>query len=233
MPYIKLPEGLPGIVGPMACRPEIAKPLNELAEILLRGPSTLTPGERALIATYVFSQNDCLFCQTIHGAVAAYHLGGNEQLVLDVKPCTEGAAISDKLKALMAIAGQMERQPQAGYISRPHQTGVTERSIRRDERRPSDQIVDDMVVTHGADRVRTRAAPDLHRDQLVILVELHLGRCGEFWMVNRVEHQLVHIHARESREDAHERCAHCYQYPPPDSCLCAPVPNRTPDCHER
>lgn len=46
MPYIELPEGLPGILGPMAFRPETAKPLNELAEILLRGLSTMSPGER-------------------------------------------------------------------------------------------------------------------------------------------------------------------------------------------
>ncbi|HUE22349.1 MAG TPA: hypothetical protein VMQ86_11760 [Bryobacteraceae bacterium] len=46
MPYIDFPEGLPGILGPMAFRPETAKPLNELAEILLRGLSTMSPGER-------------------------------------------------------------------------------------------------------------------------------------------------------------------------------------------
>ena len=61
MPHIDLPEGLPGIVGPMAFRPETAKPLNELAEILLHGPSTLPRGERELIASYVSSQNDCFF----------------------------------------------------------------------------------------------------------------------------------------------------------------------------
>jgi alkylhydroperoxidase family enzyme len=61
MPYIDHPEGLPGIVGPMSFRPETAKPLNELAEVLLRGPSTLLPGERELIASYVSSQNDCFF----------------------------------------------------------------------------------------------------------------------------------------------------------------------------
>ena len=109
MPHISLPEGLPGILGPMALRPETAKPLNELADVLLRGPSTLSPGERELIATYVSSRNDCFFCQTIHGAVAAYHLGGNEQLVLDVKQDAEGAAVSGKLKALLAIAGKVQR----------------------------------------------------------------------------------------------------------------------------
>jgi alkylhydroperoxidase family enzyme len=61
MPHIDLPEGLPGIVGPMAFRPETAKPLNELAEILLHGPGTLPMGERELIASYVSSQNDCFF----------------------------------------------------------------------------------------------------------------------------------------------------------------------------
>jgi len=93
----------------MAFRPETAKPLNELAEILLRGPGALSPGERELIATYVSSENDCLFCQSIHGAVAAYYLDGNDQLVLDVKQSAEHAAVSDKLKALLAIAGKVQR----------------------------------------------------------------------------------------------------------------------------
>jgi len=107
MPHISLPEGLPGILGPMAFRPETAKPLNELADVLLRGPSTLTSGERELIATYVSSQNDSFFCQTIHGAVAAHHLGGNGELVDDVKRNPFEANVSDKLKALLAIAGKV------------------------------------------------------------------------------------------------------------------------------
>ena len=95
MPHIHLPEGLPGILGPMAYRPETAKPLNELADVLLRGPSTLSPGERELIATYVSSRNDCFFCQTVHGAVAAHHLDGNEQLVLDVKRDAQEAGVQE------------------------------------------------------------------------------------------------------------------------------------------
>src|SRR6266849_5230997 len=103
MAHISLPEGLPGIRGPMAFRPETSKPLNELVEVLLLGPSTLTPGERELIATYVSSENDCYYCQTIHGAIAAHHLNGNEDLVLTVKSAFEQASISDKLKALLVI----------------------------------------------------------------------------------------------------------------------------------
>jgi uncharacterized peroxidase-related enzyme len=116
----------------MAFRPETAKPLNELAEILLRGPSTLSPGERERIATYVSSRNDCFFCQSIHGAVAAYHLGGNEQLVLDVKESAERAPISDKLRALLAIAGEVQRggkNVQPGDVERARRRGATDLEI--------------------------------------------------------------------------------------------------------
>ena len=132
MPYITLPEGLPGIRGPMAFRPETAKPMNELVEILLRGPNTLTPGERELIATYVSSQNDCFFCQNIHGAIAAYHLGGDEKLVLDVKQNYQGAPISNKLKALLAIAGKVQQGGKnvlPADVARARQEGATDVEI--------------------------------------------------------------------------------------------------------
>jgi uncharacterized peroxidase-related enzyme len=109
MAHIPLPEGLQGIRGPMAFRPETAHPLNELAEALLHAPNSLTAGERELIATYVSSQNDCYFCQTVHGAIAAAHLDGNEDLVRRVKTNFPQADISDKLKKLLVIAGQVQR----------------------------------------------------------------------------------------------------------------------------
>jgi uncharacterized peroxidase-related enzyme len=132
MPHIEFPTGLPGILGPMAFRPETAKPLNDLAEILLRGPSTLSRGEPELIATYVSSRNDCFFCQSIHGAVAAYHLGGDEQLVLDVKVNAERASISDKLKALLTIAGAVQsggKNVQPGDVERARRLGATDLEI--------------------------------------------------------------------------------------------------------
>lgn len=132
MAHIELPEGLPGILGPMAFRPETAKPLNELADVLLRGPSSLTPGERELIATYVSARNDCFFCQTIHGAVAAHHLNGNEQLVLDVKQAPHAAAVSDKLKALLAIAAKVQsggKNVTAEDVDRARREGATDLEI--------------------------------------------------------------------------------------------------------
>src|SRR5579859_7749299 len=101
MPHIALPEGQPGISAGFAFRPETAKPMRDLAHILLHEPNSLTPGERELIATYVSSQNDCYFCQTVHGAIAAASLGGNEALVRQVKTDFMQAEISSKLKALL------------------------------------------------------------------------------------------------------------------------------------
>jgi uncharacterized peroxidase-related enzyme len=92
----------------MMFRPETAKPMNELVDVLLRGPHPLSPGERELIATYVSARNDCLYCQTIHGAIAAHYWGGNEDLVRRVKQDFEYADISPKLKALLTIAGKVK-----------------------------------------------------------------------------------------------------------------------------
>src|SRR6202020_3290675 len=104
MAHILLPEGLQGIRAAMAFRPETAGPLNQLAEILLHAPNSLAPGERELIATYVSSENDCYYYQTIHGAIAAASLNDDEALVKKVKHDFQNAAISPKLKALLVIA---------------------------------------------------------------------------------------------------------------------------------
>jgi uncharacterized peroxidase-related enzyme len=108
MPHIALPEGMPGITAGFAFRPETAKPMRELAHVLLHEPNSLSGGERELIATYVSSQNDCYFCQTSHGAAAATHLE-NANLVKQVQSDFMKAPISPKLKTLLVIAGQVQR----------------------------------------------------------------------------------------------------------------------------
>ena len=115
MPHIQLPDGLPGIRGPMAFSPQTADPLNALVNVLLRAnaqrpDSGLSEGERELIATYVSSLNDCFFCQTIHGAIASEHLGDNDWSFVQSVTCNpEQAPISPKLKALLAVAGAVQQ----------------------------------------------------------------------------------------------------------------------------
>lgn len=109
MPHIQLPQGLQGIRSAMAFRPETAKPLNELAEALLHAPNSLPQADRELIATYVSSLNDCYFCQTVHGAIAAACLNDDLALVKRVKADFQAADISNKLKALLVIASRVQQ----------------------------------------------------------------------------------------------------------------------------
>jgi uncharacterized peroxidase-related enzyme len=109
MPHIALDPDLQGIRAAMAFRPETARPLNALVEVLLTGPSTLTRGERELIATFVSSRNCTHYCHSIHGMIAAAHLGGDEATVKQVKTDFTQARISPKLKALLAIAGKVQK----------------------------------------------------------------------------------------------------------------------------
>ena len=94
MPHIDLPEGIPGIRSGFAFRPETARPLCDLAEVLLRDENTLSRGERELIAAYVSNLNECAFCQASHSAFAAVQLEGGMTLVEEVKRDPASAPIS-------------------------------------------------------------------------------------------------------------------------------------------
>jgi uncharacterized peroxidase-related enzyme len=109
VPHISLGNELPGITGLLNYRPETGRPLSELAEVLLRGPSTLTRGERELIAAYVSRQNECAFCESSHSAFAAAQLPEGMPLVGQVCADLEQAPVSAKLKALLRVAGKVQQ----------------------------------------------------------------------------------------------------------------------------
>jgi len=131
MPDIALPEGLPGITGAFAFRPETAKPMRELPEVLLRGPSSLTSAEREMIAAFMSTRNDCYFCQTSHPA-AAHHAGADYGLVDAVRFDYPSAAVSAKFKTLLAIAGKVQqggKQVTPEDTQRARQEGATDLEI--------------------------------------------------------------------------------------------------------
>jgi uncharacterized peroxidase-related enzyme len=135
MAHIQLPEGLPGIRGPMVFSPETTKPLCDLVQVLLAGPHSLTPAEREMIATYVSSQNDCIYCQSCHGSTAAQHLGGKEadyELIANIKRDYEATEISSKMKALLAIAGKVQKGGKhvtGDDVARATKVGATDKEI--------------------------------------------------------------------------------------------------------
>ena len=109
MPHINVPWYCPGIIGLLRLRPETGRPLSELAEVLLRGPNSLTRGERELIAAYVSSLNECKFCARSHAAFAAAQLPEGMALVEEVEANLDQAPISGKMRALLRIAAEVQR----------------------------------------------------------------------------------------------------------------------------
>jgi uncharacterized peroxidase-related enzyme len=107
MPHINTNNDIPGIRGLMEFRPEIAKALNELAQALLVDNASLSRSERELIASFVSSRNECLFCMTTHGAIAANLPGCDDDLVAEVWKDYTAANLSDKMKSLLHIADQV------------------------------------------------------------------------------------------------------------------------------
>jgi uncharacterized peroxidase-related enzyme len=132
MAHIDLPEGLPGIVGPLVAYPDTGKALNALAEALLRGPSPLTSAERELIAAWVSKRNQCTFCTNTHAAVARVHYGDACGVVDRGLDDGMAAPLDEKMRALLAIAERVRedgRLVSAADVARARAAGADDRTI--------------------------------------------------------------------------------------------------------
>jgi uncharacterized peroxidase-related enzyme len=131
MPFIPLEDHLPGITGLLEYSKDTAAPIRELTQILLRGPSTLTEAERELIATVVSHRNQCTFCTTAHTAAADILLG-EENTAAKVKLDINTAPVSDKMKALLTIAAQVQqggKNVTAAIVQKAKDAGATDIEI--------------------------------------------------------------------------------------------------------
>jgi uncharacterized peroxidase-related enzyme len=143
MAHIELGNDRPGIQGLLAYRPETAAPLLRLADVLLAGESTLSRGERELIAAWVSRGNECEFCAASHGATAAAQLPGGAEQVERVlggmagdgpagAAPVPGGLVSAKLRALLEIASLVRvdgRLVTAEAVARARSEGASDREI--------------------------------------------------------------------------------------------------------
>ena len=109
MPHITLRSDLYGITSLLDYRQQPARPICDLTQLLLRGPSSLTEAERELIATYTSYLNDCTFCQTAHTAATCLLPGGDDAVVAAVKRDLESAPVSEKMRALLRITAKVQK----------------------------------------------------------------------------------------------------------------------------
>jgi len=132
MAYINVPKGVPGIRSLVMFRPETGKSLYALAQVLLRGESPLPEAERELIAAYVSYRNDCMFCMSSHAAASRCLYGSDAYVVDDVLNDMQRSGISEKMKALLHIAGKVQvlgKEVKPGDIEAARDLGANDREI--------------------------------------------------------------------------------------------------------
>lgn len=132
MAHIDLKNDAPGILGLMAYKPTTALALNNLAETILRGPSSLTQGERELIAGAVSYFNECNFCHRSHAAAAEFCLEKEPGYTRKVAQDIEGSDVSPKMKALLQIAKKVQKDGRTvttSDVARAKTEGATEEEI--------------------------------------------------------------------------------------------------------
>ncbi len=132
MPHICLPSRLPGIRSLFAFSPSSAGPLLALAQTLLRGDSTLSAGERELIAAYVSRKNGCFFCSMSHGAAAQHLFPGGRRVVSAALKNPARAPVSTKLKTLLAIASKVQKGGKhvlKSDVTKARMAGASEKEI--------------------------------------------------------------------------------------------------------
>jgi uncharacterized peroxidase-related enzyme len=89
--------------------PETSVPLIQFHEVLLRGPSPFTEGERELIASYVSGLNHCRYCHSVHSATA--ELLGIKRELVDSRIDIDGVAIDPKMRPVLRYARKLTQQP--------------------------------------------------------------------------------------------------------------------------
>lgn len=110
MPYLKSHDENAGPGNVFGAYPEIYRHWAEMGQLLINGPSPLTPGEREMIQAFVAGLIDCKYAYVAHTA-AAVACGIEDGLVGKLVADLETAPVSAKLKPLLALVAKLAVTP--------------------------------------------------------------------------------------------------------------------------
>lgn len=110
MPFFKShpDSATPGIV--FTSHPEIYRLWSEMSQVLMNGPSPLSPGERETIAAFTVGVAGCDFAYIAHSE-AAYAWGIARGLLDDLVKDVDGAAFNAKMKPLLRFVRKLTLTP--------------------------------------------------------------------------------------------------------------------------
>ena len=142
-------------------RPDFfGRPFLGFAQILLRGSSTWSVGERELFAAVVSSANSCAFCVGTHSEIAAMELGRDAVHA----PSARAAAASVFLETLTRDASSVS----VADVERARGAGVDDDALAEAMYvafffNTMNRVADALDFHHPSDRARIRGAAFLRR----------------------------------------------------------------------
>jgi uncharacterized peroxidase-related enzyme len=114
MSYLRSLPPEAGLLQIFQAFPEVARPLLEYHEVLLRGESPLTPAERELIAAYVSSLNKCNYCRAVHSQTAVA-LGISADVMARLISGAQNADVVVRMRPVLGLVRKLTLSP--GEIS--------------------------------------------------------------------------------------------------------------------
>ena len=106
-------KSLPESAGPpqvFAAYPELYGLWSEMSQVLMNGPSPLSPAERELILSFAAGTAGCKFVYIAHSEVA-YAWGVEEGLLDHLLDDLDGAPVDQRLKPILAFVRKLTLSP--------------------------------------------------------------------------------------------------------------------------
>ena len=110
MPFVNFLPGDSGMGEIIMSRPEPMGLFNQLAHVLMRGPSSFTVGERELIGAFVSSTNDCPYCVGCHVATAS-HFDVPESTLQALATDIGTAPVDERLRPVFRYVQKLTKTP--------------------------------------------------------------------------------------------------------------------------
>jgi uncharacterized peroxidase-related enzyme len=110
MPFLRSLRKGANLLDLFKAYPQTSEPLVQFHEVLMRGPSPFTEGERELIAAYVSGLNHCRYCHGVHAATAEL-LGAPKSAILSALDDIDSSPIAEKMKPVLRYARKLTEKP--------------------------------------------------------------------------------------------------------------------------
>jgi uncharacterized peroxidase-related enzyme len=110
MSFLKSLPAEAGLLQIFQAFPEIARPLIEYHEVLLRGESPFTPAQRELIAAYVSGLDNCNYCRAVHSEIAVA-LGIKPQVMTNTLSNLKSEDVDLRMRPVLAFVHKLTMSP--------------------------------------------------------------------------------------------------------------------------